>query len=162
MALCRSGGSLDFSSLAEDDCLARFLFLISATADSWSERVSYVYLLSWLRIDDTIGVVISTEAWNSWLAVRVGFRIPNPPNLHGKARRSLTSSLGAGIPLRAGMNFDLMTSSNGWSKGPIFSIALHHTVLRIQLNSTFALLFPTCCGTRCEKHRESFQSSPNQ
>ena len=99
MALCRSGGSLDFSSLAEDDCLARFLFLISATADSWSERVAYVYLLSWLRIDDTIGVVISIEAWNSWLAVLVGFRIPNPPNLHGKASRSLTSSLGAGIPL---------------------------------------------------------------
>ena len=32
---------------------------------------------------------------------------------------------------------------------------LHLTVLRIQLNST-------SCGTWCEKHRESFQSSPNQ
>ena len=84
-----------------DDDRWQFVFLISATADSLSACVSCVA---------TFKTAIAFEAEYSLLAVQVGFGIPRPPSLQGKASRSLSSSFGAGLPQMAGMNFTLMMS----------------------------------------------------
>ena len=61
----------------------------------------------------TTGEVTSLDAEYSWSAVVVGLTRPRPPSLQGRASKALRSSFGAGLPVKAGMNFVLMMSSRG-------------------------------------------------
>ena len=59
------------------------------------------------------GAVTSTDDVNSWLQDITGLLRLKPPRRAGRAKRSLSASLTQSLPVRAGMNLDLMASSRG-------------------------------------------------
>ena len=64
-------------------------------------------------ISEISGADRCRDAWCSLSAIVAGLMMPRPPFLAGSARSSLSVSPGAGLPVRAGMNFSQRMFSRG-------------------------------------------------
>ena len=62
--------------------------------------------ISWIGalLNAVSGAVTLYELTYCWPATFVGFGMPRPPNLHSKAKRSLSSSVVPLLPVSAGKN----------------------------------------------------------
>ena len=89
----------------------RLCWRIVDLAVIWSARHSYRYSSCCLTINFTRGSEINFEAEYSRLQFLAGLRRPKPPSLAGRAKSSRSESWGGGVPVRVGMNSDLMVFS---------------------------------------------------
>ena len=75
-------------------------------------------------IKDFRGPATFTEAENSSRARVIGFFRPRPPRRGGRANTSLSESVGAGLPVKAGINSILRVCSSGWGNNSMFGVVL--------------------------------------
>ena len=91
------------SSAARVDCSLRSC-LTADLADNWASMYPKDYSGFCSRMDSISGLEMEWEAENCRSHCFAGLLRPRPPNLVGRAKISLSVSLGGGLPVMVGMN----------------------------------------------------------
>ena len=69
----------------------------------------------WPGVERLAGRQLECSVWDR----SVGLIRAKPPRRAGRASKSRSESLGEGLPVRAGMKWNLRVSSRGWKRWPV-------------------------------------------